>query len=40
MGAVELKIAMLTWGRTTMLRECTASGDETQKNSAYSECAK
>jgi hypothetical protein len=40
MGACELKITMLTWGLAAMLRECAASGDETQKNSAYPEFAK
>ena len=31
-GTCELKITMLTVGRTAILRECRASGWETQRN--------
>jgi hypothetical protein len=30
MGVCELKMTMLACGRAAMLRECAASGDETQ----------
>jgi hypothetical protein len=33
MGTPESKTTTLTCGRAAMLRECLASGDETQKNS-------
>jgi hypothetical protein len=39
-GTEESKITMLTSGRAAMLRECLASGFETQKKSRCSECAK
>jgi hypothetical protein len=39
-GEPESKTTMPTSGRTSMLRECVTSGDETQKNSVKPMCAK
>jgi hypothetical protein len=39
-GTCESKTTMPTSGRTTMLRECVTSGEDTQKNSVKSMWAK